>query len=86
MLCKDHMITIITYHNTSLFIFPESSDACGQWLPILHFTLSFSLSPLPLAFPFFLQDKKKVGWFICASAACLVILVQFLVFGRLVLW
>lgn len=67
MLCKGHVIIIITYHNTSLFIFPESSDACGQWLPVLP----LSLSPLTLSFPFFLQDKKKKVWMIYLCFSCM---------------
>lgn len=67
MLCKGHII--ITYHNTSLFIFPESSDACGQWLPILHFTLSFSLSPssgLSL-----LSARQKKSWMVYLCLCCM---------------
>lgn len=50
---------IITYHNTSLFVFLESCDACGQWLPVLPLSVF-----LPFLFNFPSFGKTEKSWMI----------------------
>lgn len=72
------------YLKTLLFIFPKISDTCGQELPVLPFYLLFPLFPLPLSFSFSPQNSKKMIYL--GLSHIFVILVQFLVFGRPILW